>query len=35
MTLTGTTLPSSWKMRVIPSFLPINPAGTVGGSLLV
>jgi hypothetical protein len=35
MTLTGTTLPSSPKMRVIPSFLPINPAGTVGGSLLV
>src|SRR5574338_1137965 len=29
MTLTGTTLPSSPKMRVIPSFLPINPAGTV------
>jgi hypothetical protein len=29
MTLTGTTLPSSPKMRVIPSFLPIKPAGTV------
>jgi hypothetical protein len=28
MTLTGTTVPSSPKMRVIPSFLPINPAGT-------
>src|SRR5687767_10209699 len=35
MTLTGTTLPSSSKMRVIPSFLPINPAGTVGGSFLM
>jgi hypothetical protein len=29
MTLTGTTLPSSAKIRVIPSFLPIKPAGTV------
>ena len=29
MTLTGTTLPSSAKIRVIPSFLPINPAGTM------
>src|SRR6188508_1086463 len=29
MTLTGTTLPSSAKIRVIPSFRPINPAGTV------
>src|SRR4029079_9097167 len=28
MTLTGTTLPSSTKIRVIPSFRPINPAGT-------
>src|ERR1700674_813762 len=28
MTLTGTTLPSSPKTRVIPSLLPINPAGT-------
>src|SRR6188768_598852 len=32
MTLTGTTLPSSAKIRVIPSFRPINPAGTVRGS---
>src|SRR5919106_1197834 len=35
MTLTGTTLPSSSKMRIIPSFLPINPAGTGGGSFLM
>src|SRR5687767_12003689 len=34
MTLTGTTLPSSAKRRVIPSFLPINPAGTAGDSFL-
>src|SRR5688500_8590715 len=34
MTLTGTTLPSSAKSRVIPSFLPINPAGTAGDSFL-
>jgi hypothetical protein len=28
MTLTGTTLPSSPKIRVIPSLRPIIPAGT-------
>src|SRR5918996_1145263 len=28
MTLTGTTVPSSPKRRVIPSLRPINPAGT-------
>ncbi len=32
MTLTGTTEPSSVKIRVMPSFRPMIPAGTVCAS---
>jgi hypothetical protein len=34
MTLTGTTVPSSPKTRVIPSLRPINPAGTAASCFL-